>query len=101
MRLLFARDWLLEGKKFRTTWTAGWWLSRCATESRLTTLERTSHHLTAEREAELYAIFDVNNDGVISQSEFVAVMLPSGLGHPDLMALWDSPEKLNDGSGSI
>eukprot|EP00966_Prymnesium_polylepis_P267572 6181478-Prymnesium_polylepis.1 len=27
VRCLFARDWSLAGKEFRTTWTTGWWLS--------------------------------------------------------------------------
>ena len=27
VRCLFARDWVLAGKPFRTTWTAGWWLT--------------------------------------------------------------------------
>jgi len=28
VRCLFARDWELQGKGFRTTWTAGWWLTQ-------------------------------------------------------------------------
>jgi len=26
VQLLFGRDWVLEGKPLRTTWTAGWWI---------------------------------------------------------------------------
>ena len=26
VEILFARDWVLQGADFRTTWTAGWWL---------------------------------------------------------------------------
>ena len=74
---MFARDWKLDDKDFRTTWTAGWWLERVV-ELRLHSVSGASFESQLVQQV-LTAATAASHDGSVDMLAFAMHEMPSGL----------------------